>query len=96
MQPIPQGPPPGMPPFIHVPARPQGSSPDLEAKLTDIVGSLRDAVGSPDATPVVALDLQKAVMAVQKVLADFHKEHQAALGGGPATNFLRRVSGSGG
>lgn len=52
---------------------------------------LRAAVNAPDATDQERLLTEKMTSLGQQMLAGHEKEHQAALGGGPALNFLRRA-----
>lgn len=89
----PQGPSQGPPASIQVNPSAHPDNQQLAQQLADSLTGLRAAMTSPQSDPVIAQDIGKAVSAVQKVLADLHKERQAALGGGPATSFLRRNSG---
>jgi hypothetical protein len=90
----PQGPPGGPPATIQVNPAQHPDNQKLEQQLAPLLDGLRAAMQSPQSDPVIGLDLRKAEMAVAKVIADLHKERQAALGGGPATSFLRRNSGA--
>jgi hypothetical protein len=44
-------------------------------------------------SPKESMSLSKIRLELDKIAAERAKEEQAALGGGPATNFLRRASG---
>ncbi len=55
---------------------------------------IRSAITADDASDNEKLIAEKMSTLGQQLLATHEKEHQAAMGGGPATNFLRRTSGS--
>lgn len=88
----------GPPPFIHIPAPDQpdqggGASAGLEDSIQGALDQIRQAIDAPSSDPAVNLDLQKAAVTLAKVLADLHKDQQAAMGGSPALNHIRRTVG---
>ena len=68
---------------------------DFEATVERLRGLLIElAENDGSVSEQERLSIEKMLTEVQKWRADREKERQAALGGGPATNFLRRASGS--
>lgn len=87
----------GPPPFIHIPAPAdqsvQGGA-GLEDSIQGALDQIRQAIDAPNSDPAVNLDLQKAAVTLAKVLADLHKDAQAAMGGSPALNHIHRTVGA--
>jgi uncharacterized membrane protein YebE (DUF533 family) len=89
----------GHPPTIQIPG-PQGPPPqepdtdDSGDPFQKIIDAAR-AAASSDGTVSKAemLIVEQITTLVAKLQAGREKEQQAALGGGPATQFLRRASG---
>lgn len=90
----------GMPPELMAlmgggapqPAPQEEQSPqDAFSRVMAEVQALVEADGK--VTQSEALELEKIRMSIRKILAGREKEEQAALGGGPATSFLKRASG---
>lgn len=88
-----QGPPPEIQvdPSTHPDNQQQASFAD---KIQAALDELRDAISAPDATEQERHTVEKTTTLLQGTLAGHEKEHQAALGGGPATNFIRRAAGA--
>lgn len=83
-----------MPPMGPPPAGPeQGEELSFEDRLARIVSDARAAVAEDGVDPDEELILEQLTSLVAKIKAKRAKEHQAALGGGPATNFLGRMLG---
>lgn len=78
----------GPPPHIVIPGK--QSAADL---IADALTAVRQAIQAPDADPQEKATLEKVTTLLQQFAATRHSEQQAALGGGPATNFLRRATG---
>jgi hypothetical protein len=89
----PQGPPPAIQvnPADH-PDNAQASS--FADQIRGALDAIRAAITADDASDNEKLIAEKMTTLGQQLLATHEKEHQAALGGGPATNFLRRASGN--
>ena len=67
---------------------------DFDSKLSTVKSLLVElAEDDGQVSEVERLEIEKILTMLQKFRADREKEHQAALGGGPATNFLRRAAG---
>ena len=67
---------------------------DIESAIEEAMQILKDAAASDgQVTANERLVIEKITTLAQQLLATREKEHQAALGGGPATNFLKRMSG---
>jgi hypothetical protein len=91
----PAAPPQGPPPEIQVnPAdHPDNQTADPEQAIADALDQIRAALSADGFSDQEKLTLEKVTTLLQTLAATREKEHQAALGGGPATNFLRRASG---
>lgn len=59
-------------------------------RLRSIIDIAREEISANGVTEKERLLLEKLTTTVQQIRAEREKEQQAALGGGPATNFLRR------
>lgn len=66
---------------------PQGAFDRVMAEVQKLV----EADGQ--VTQSEAMELEKIRMSIRKILAGREKEEQAALGGGPATSYLKRAVG---
>lgn len=91
------GPPQGPPPEIQVnpadhPDNQQTQS-DPAAQIADALSQIRDALGADGFSDQEKLTLEKVTTLLQGLSATREKEQQAAMGGGPATNFIRRSTG---
>lgn len=84
------------PPSIQVGDHPdsQTTAQKLAEVIPQILDDVRAALSASDADPAEKLELEKITTQLQSMLAQHHKQEQAALGGGPATQFLKRASGS--
>lgn len=71
----------------------QTDSPQFADSIRQALDTIRAAIGSSNASDNEKLIAEKMTTLGQQLLATHEKEHQAAMGGGPATNFLRRASG---
>jgi hypothetical protein len=92
-----QGPPPGVPHAIQIPGQ-AGDQPDQPSgpvgdKIKQALTDLRAIITDPGVSEQERLLLEKCTSVLQQIRATHEKEQQAALGGSPATNFLRRQSG---
>lgn len=84
------------PPAAGPYAEPASEARPIEDVLKDCVAALEDAARADGSiSERERLLLEKIRTLHQQFLADREKEHQAALGGGPATQFLARSFGSG-
>jgi hypothetical protein len=72
---------------IPLPQQPSG---DAWAAVIDAARKAAESDGS--VTEAERLIVEQITTLVQKIKAGREKEQQAALGGGPATQFLRRAS----
>ncbi len=83
------------PPQIQVdPSQhPQNQTKSFADAIDATLADLRAALQATDATAAEKLTVEKVTTLLQGITATHEKEQQAALGGGPATNFLRRASG---
>lgn len=88
----PQGPPPEIQvnPADHPDNQQQA---DPTQQITDALSQIRDALAADGFSDQEKLTLEKVTTLLQGLSATREKEQQAAMGGGPATNFLRRASG---
>lgn len=71
----------------------QSGGGDFDAAIDKVLADLRAAISAPDASPQDKLTVEKVTTLLQGIKAQHDKEQQAALGGGPATNYLRRATG---
>lgn len=82
--------PPGMPDMQQQqPEPPVG----LDEALQVIREAARQAMQDNSATPDIEHMLEKIATDAAAISALLHKEQQAAIGGGPATNYIRRTTG---
>ena len=65
----------------------------FDERLSRIISDARAAIDEDGVDEQERLLFEQLTTLVQKIRATREKEHQAALGGGPATNFLRRAAG---
>lgn len=69
----------------------QSAADHVSAALDEI----RQAIQAPDSDPQEKLVLSKVTTLLAQFAATRHTQQQAALGGGPATQFLSRATGGG-
>lgn len=88
----------GPPPFITLPDQGQGPSDapqgggDAEQQIKAAIDQIRAAVSSDGLSENERLILEKITTLGQQLLAGREKEQQAAMGGGPATQFIKRAT----
>lgn len=70
----------------------QQSPDEMISMALDMIRQALSADG--DLSEAERLTIEKVTTMLQQIPAGREKEQQAALGGGPATNFLRRNSGA--
>lgn len=86
----------GVPYKINVPAQggdpsqQQGGGGDHNSAVDAILQAATAALSSPGLTEADKMIVQQITSLGQKLKAQFEKEQQAALGGGPATQFMQR------
>ncbi len=73
---------------------PQAPPASEEDRIRAVLSELRDLLGVDGLSEAERLLLQKVAQLLQQLPAGREKEQQAALGGGLASNFLRRTSGA--
>jgi hypothetical protein len=83
----------GVPHQIQVQPAGQASPSDHNSAVDAILAAATAALGAPGLTEADKLIVQQITSLGQKLKAQFEKEQQAALGGGPATQFMQRQQG---
>lgn len=76
---------------VAQPEEPQMSDEDMVSEIIRLAKALADSDGK--VTEQERMLFEKISVSARQFLVGREKEEQAALGGGPATNFLRRASG---
>jgi hypothetical protein len=71
-----------------------GGSQDPEQQIKDALDQIRQALSADGFTDQEKLTLEKVTTLLQGLSATRASEQQAALGGGPATNYIRRATGA--
>lgn len=71
---------------------PAAAPPDEAALLRHALMLVRQAIAGNGVDDQERLGLEKITTGIQQILAARDQQQQAALGGGPATNFLRRIT----
>lgn len=90
----------GMSPYpetIEVPAEggePEAAQESPDEMISMALDMIRQALSADGLSEQERLTIEKVTTLLQQIPATREKEQQAALGGGPATNFLRRNSGA--
>ena len=74
-------------------AAPEQASGSPEDMIGEALEMIRQALSADGLSEQERLTIEKVTTLLQQIPATREKEQQAALGGGPATNFLRRQSG---
>lgn len=87
----PQGPPPEI--QVNPADHPDNQGADSEQAIADALAQIRDALSADGFSEQEKATLEKVTTLLQSLAATREKEQQAAMGGGPATNYLRRTSG---
>jgi hypothetical protein len=86
------------PPQIQIADQPDpnagGGGQDPTSQIADALDQIRQALAADGFTDQEKLTLEKVTTLLQGLAATREKEQQAAMGGGPATNFLRRATGA--
>lgn len=83
----------GVPHQIQV-TPPQSGPSDHNSAVDGILQAAVAAANAPGLTEADKAVVQQITLLAQKLKAQFEKEQQAALGGGPATQFMQRQSGA--
>lgn len=85
----------GSPQSMGGPMRQEGPGEEAgeEAKLKQALALIRSVIAAEEPNDKERLMLEKVTTGIQQVLAQRETEQNAALGGGPATNYLQRTVG---